>query len=272
MSTLNPSVKNSIARLGECSALIRKVAPSLVWLAASYLLFIFVWTVASLIISNVVLLPSFAETTGTFTRLIADGTLVPDILSSLQRVFIGFFIAGLAAVPLAMLMANFESLKKLLLPVVTLLRPIPPIAWIPIAILWFGIGNKPSYFITALAAFFPIFLNSLAGGLAVEHRHIHAAKFMGAKRASLIFRIFLPSALPHIWTGLKVGLGQSWMAVVTAELIAAQSGLGYMIQVNRINLETGAVLVGMVTIGVLGSIMTVALGYIERFVLPWQVH
>lgn len=272
MNALNPGTNESTARIGERLALIRKIVPSLIWLVASYLLFIFVWTVASLIIRNTVLLPSFAETTEAFVRLIADGTLVPDILASLQRVFIGFFIATLAAVPLAMLMSYFDPLKKLLLPIVTLLRPIPPIAWIPIAILWFGIGNKPSYFITALAAFFPIFLNSLAGGLAVEQRHIHAAKFMGARRASLILRIFLPSALPHIWTGLKIGLGQSWMAVVTAELIAAQSGLGYMIQVNRINLETGAVLVGMVTIGVLGSIMTVALGYIERFVLPWQVR
>lgn len=265
--TTTPMVPRSTAHL-----IFRKSAPIALWLAASYLAFIVVWSIASRIIDNPVLLPSFAATVEALFRLIADGTLVPDILASLRRVFIGFFLASIFAVPLAMIMAYIATVRKLVLPIVTLLRPIPPIAWIPIAILWFGIGNSSSYFITALAAFFPIFLNSFAGGLAVEPRHIHAAQFMGVGRTALVTRIYFPSALPHIWTGLKIGLGQSWMAVVTAELIAAQSGLGYMIQINRINLETSAVLVGMVVIGVLGSVMTVALGYLERFVLPWQVR
>jgi len=255
--------------LSQLSQLMR-VARPLCWLAASYGLFITVWNIAAGTLGNPVLLPSFGSTLSAFGRLVADGTLLKDVLASLQRVFVGFLIASSIAVPLAMLMAYFMILRRLMLPIVTLLRPIPPIAWIPIAILWFGIGNEASYFITALAAFFPIFLNSFAGGLAVEPRHIHAAKFMGAGRNALILRIFLPSALPHIWTGLKIGLGQSWMAVVTAELVAAQSGLGYMIQVNRINLETSAVLVGMVVIGILGSAMTAGLAWVERHVLPWQ--
>lgn len=250
----------------------RKLVPIFIWVAGSYALFIVIWSIAARVIDNAVLLPSFAATAEAMLRLIADGTLVPDILASLRRVFIGFFIASSIAVPLAMIMSYVLPLRRLILPIVTLLRPIPPIAWIPIAILWFGIGDSSSYFITALAAFFPIFLNSFAGGCAVLPRHIHAALFMGASRRALMMRVYLPSALPHIWTGLKIGLGQSWMAVVTAELIAAQSGLGYMIQINRINLETSAVLVGMVVIGVLGSVMTVALGYLERFVLPWQVR
>lgn len=251
-------------------AKLQRLTQPLAWLAASYGLFILVWNIAAGTLGNPVLLPSFGSTLTAFVRLAGDGTLLQDVLASLQRVFIGFTIASAVAVPLAMLMSYFMVLRRLVLPIVTLLRPIPPIAWIPIAILWFGIGNEASYFITALAAFFPIFLNSFAGGLAVEPRHIHAAKFMGARRNALILRIFLPSALPHIWTGLKIGLGQSWMAVVTAELVAAQSGLGYMIQVNRINLETSSVLVGMVVIGILGSAMTAGLVWIERYVLPWQ--
>lgn len=240
------------------------------WLAGSYSLFILVWNFAAGTLDNPVLLPGFNTVVWTFFRLLGDGTLLPDVGASLQRVFLGFLIASATAVPLALWMSYSSTARKLGQPIITLLRPIPPIAWIPIAILWFGIGNTASYFITALAAFFPIFLNSLAGGLAVEARHIHAAKFMGAQRKALLLRIFLPSALPQIWTGLKIGLGQSWMAVVTAELVAAQSGLGYMIQTNRINLETEAVLVGMVTIGILGSLMTWALVSIERFVLPWR--
>ena len=116
-----------------------------------------------------------------------------------------------------------------MLPVLALLRPIPPIAWVPIAILWFGLGDSPSYFVTAVAAFFPIFINALAGVGIVEEQHLRAARCLGAGRLALIRFVYLPSALPNVFTGLKVGLGQSWMAVVTAELIAAQSGLGYMI-------------------------------------------
>ena len=248
---------------------LRASLSTLAWLTASYLLFVGAWTVAALYLSNPAILPTPGAVVTGFAKLL-KGTLVHDVASSLRRVFVGFFIAGAVAIPLAMVMAFYNIFRKMVLPIITIIRPIPPIAWIPIAILWFGIGNPPSYFITALAAFHPIFLNSFSGALSVEQRHIHAAKFMGAKRGSLILRVLFPSALPMIWTGLKIGLGQSWMAVVTAELIAAQSGLGYMIQINQINLETNYVLVGMVTIGILGSLMTWFLSYMERFVLPWK--
>ena len=240
------------------------------WAAAGIGLFVLVWTLIARRLGNPVLLPTPAAVLEGFYQLLADGYLVQDVLASLKRVFTGFLIAAAIGVPLAMLLAYFLPLRRLVLPLVTLLRPIPPIAWIPIAILWFGIGDKPSFFITAIAAFFPIFLNSFFGGTSVEEQHMNAARSLGAKKASLLIRILFPSALPMIWTGLKIGLGQSWMAVVTAELIAAQSGLGYMIQTSRLNLETSYVLVGMVTIGVLGSLMGLGLSGVERYVLPWK--
>ncbi|MFA5495325.1 MAG: ABC transporter permease [Porticoccaceae bacterium] len=247
-----------------------RLLPALAWLLLSLSLLLAVWWLAAARIGNPVLLPGPALVATGLAELLGGRTLFDDIAASLKRVFIGFFIASALAIPLALVMAYLRPLRSLLLPIVSLLRPIPPIAWIPLAILWFGIGDRPSYFITALAAFFPIFLNAFAGGLAVEPRHIHAARFLGANRWRLIRSIYFPSALPSIWTGLRIGLGQSWMAVVTAELIAAQSGLGYMIQASRINLETSHVLVGMLLIGVLGALMTTLLGVTERFVLPWQ--
>jgi NitT/TauT family transport system permease protein len=240
------------------------------WAAAGIGLFVLVWTLIARRLGNPVLLPTPAAVIEGFYQLLADGYLVQDVLASLKRVFAGFLIAAAVGVPLAMLLAYFLPLRRLVLPLVTLLRPIPPIAWIPIAILWFGIGDKPSFFITAIAAFFPIFLNSFFGGTSAEEQHLNAARSLGAKKGSLLVRILFPSALPMIWTGLKIGLGQSWMAVVTAELIAAQSGLGYMIQTSRLNLETSYVLVGMVTIGVLGSLMGLGLSGVERYVLPWK--
>lgn len=229
-----------------------------------------VWWLAAEGVANPVLLPAPNQVAASVLELFGDGSLATDIMASLRRVFTGFFIASTLAVPLALLMACFLPLRRLFLPLVTVLRPIPPIAWIPLAILWFGLGDKPSYFITALAAFFPIFLNAFAGAADVDPRHVYAARFLGAGRWRMVRHIYLMSALPHIWTGLRIGLGQSWMAVVTAELIAAQSGLGYMIQANRINLETRHVLTGMIVIGVLGALMTTALGWCEKFILPWK--
>jgi NitT/TauT family transport system permease protein len=245
----------------------------LLWSLAGIAGFLAVWTAASLKLDNPVLLPTPDAVVAGFFDLIRDGTLLQDVAASMKRVLGGFAIASLVAVPLALLMALWRPLDLLLSPIVSFLRPIPPIAWIPIAILWFGIGDPPSYFITAVAAFFPIFINGYAGGRSVRPEHVHAARSLGAGAQSLFLRIYLPSAMPMISTGLRIGLGQSWMAVVTAELIAAHSGLGYMIQANRLALETASVLVGMCVIGLLGAAMSAVLQYLERTVLvPWRVQ
>jgi NitT/TauT family transport system permease protein len=228
------------------------------------------WTLAAYLFNNAILVPTPWAVSQSFVEVVRDGTLSHDVAASLQRVFIGFGIAACLAIPLALAMASFPALRELLLPVLSLLRPIPPIAWIPLAILWFGIGNASSYFITTIAAFFPIFLNAVSSVLAVEQQHLRAARCLGANRLALVLHVYLPSSLPTIWTGLKIGLGQSWMAVVTAELIAAQSGLGYMIELNRLQLETSRVFVGMLTIGAIGALMTSALGWSERFIFPWK--
>lgn len=243
------------------------------WALAGIAAFLGAWTVASLRIGNSVLLPDPAAVIEGFVSLIRDGTLISDVVASLQRVLGGFAIAAAIAIPLALSMAFSRRFGLLLSPAVAFLRPIPPIAWIPLAILWFGIGNPPSYFITAVAAFFPIFINSYAGGHAVRPEHLHAARSLGAGSPALFMRIYLPSAMPMIATGLRIGLGQSWMAVVTAELIAAHNGLGYMIQANRLALETDLVMVGMCVIGLLGAAMSVLLELFERHVLvPWKVN
>lgn len=191
--------------------------------------FLAIWTLASRSLGNAVLLPSPASVLSAFGELISDGSLVGDVRASIVRVFGGFLLAASIAVPLALLLAYSRILRGLVMPLIALIRPIPPIAWIPLAILWMGLGDPPSYFITAIAAFFPIFLNAFAGGSSLQEEHVNAARSLGAKPAALLATVMLPSALPMIVTGLRIGLGQAWMAVVTAELIAAQSGLGYMI-------------------------------------------
>jgi ABC-type nitrate/sulfonate/bicarbonate transport system permease component len=238
---------------------------------AGLTIFAGVWALASLRLNNEVLLPSPLAVVLTYGELIADGSLTSDVKASIVRVFAGFFIASAIAVPLALVLAYSRILRGLVMPLIALIRPIPPIAWIPLAILWMGLGDPPSYFITSIAAFFPIFLNAFAGGTSLQQEHVNAARSLGARPAALLATVMLPSALPMIVTGLRIGLGQAWMAVVTAELIAAQSGLGYMIQISRLSLETSRVLVGMTVIGLLGAVMIGVLGVLERrFIVPWN--
>jgi NitT/TauT family transport system permease protein len=239
--------------------------------AAGLAAFVLAWTAAARLLANDLLLPTpWAMLASLWDLAAHDGRLWGDIGASLRRVFTGFSIAVAIAVPLGLFLAWSPAARGLVLPIVTFLRPIPPIAWIPLAILWLGLGDKPGCFITALAAFFPVFLNSYDGARNVERVHVHAARSLGAKRWATVTRVYLPSSLPSIWTGLRIGLGQSWMAVVTAELIAAHSGLGYMIQLSRLNLDTARVIVGMCVIGAIGAAMTVLLGKCERLLLPWR--
>jgi NitT/TauT family transport system permease protein len=228
------------------------------------------WALAAALLDNAILLPTPLATLQGFGEVLQDGTLLLDVAASLKRVLTGFALAALTGVPLALLVVSFRSLSQLLLPALALLRPIPPIAWVPIAILWFGLGDKPSYFVTAVAAFFPVFLNSLGGARSVEAQHLRAARCLGAGKVALLRYVYLPSSLPAVWTGLKIGLGQSWMAVVTAELVAAQSGLGHMIELNRLQLETPRVFVGMFLIAVIGALMTLGLGSLEAWIFPWK--
>lgn len=256
---------------GDWAEKARSLALMLLLGATGMAAFLALWTLVSHRLNSPVLLPPPIEILKTYGELIADGSLAGDVKASLVRVFAGFMIAASLAVPLALLLAYSRILRGLVMPLIAFVRPIPPIAWIPLAILWMGLGDPPSYFITAIAAFFPIFLNSFVGGSSLHEEHINAARSLGAKPAALLATVMLPSALPMIATGLRIGLGQAWMAVVTAELIAAQSGLGYMIQISRLGLETARVLVGMTVIGLLGALMIGALGMIERrLIVPWH--
>lgn len=256
---------------GDWAEKARSLALMLLLGATGMAAFLALWTLVSHRLNSPVLLPPPIEILKTYGELIADGSLAGDVKASLVRVFAGFMIAASLAVPLALLLAYSRILRGLVMPLIAFVRPIPPIAWIPLAILWMGLGDPPSYFITAIAAFFPIFLNSFVGGSSLHEEHINAARSLGAKPAALLATVMLPSALPMIATGLRIGLGQAWMAVVTAELIAAQSGLGYMIQISRLGLETARVLVGMTIIGLLGALMIGALGMIERrLIVPWH--
>ncbi|MEK7172674.1 MAG: ABC transporter permease subunit, partial [Patescibacteria group bacterium] len=185
------------------------------------------------------------------------------------RVLIGFIFAVITAIPLAILCGYSRHLSGFIKPFVELLRPIPPIAWIPIAILLFGLGDQSSYFIVFLGAFFPIFTNSYFGVISLPVIYKNVAKSFEIKKSVFIVRILFCFALPYIFTGLKIGIGMAWMSLIAAELIGAQSGLGYFIQMNRLLLRIDNVVLGMVLIGLIGYILTKFLTVLEQVAMPW---
>lgn len=200
------------------------------------------------------------------------GLLWTDVKASVLRVVVGFIIAAVVAIALATLLARWRALAKYVMPVIEMVRPISVIAWIPLAILWFGLGDKPAWFIIFLGSFFPIFTNTYLGIRSVQPIHIQAAQCLGAGRALFVRKVLFPSALPYILAGMRVGLGVGWMCVIAAELIAATSGLGYMIQLARTLIETEKVLAGMIVIGVIGFAMNHFMSWLERKLTPWSQH
>jgi ABC-type nitrate/sulfonate/bicarbonate transport system permease component len=202
--------------------------------------------------------------------MIASGELWQHVSASTLRVLVGFLLAALLGIGMGLLLGMSRPLDRYFGVLIELLRPIPPIAWIPIAILWFGIGNRPAYFIVFLGGFFPVFVNTYKGVHAIHPAHILAAQCLGANRRLLLTDVIIPAALPSIVTGLRVGLGVAWASVIAAELVGAQSGLGYLIQTNRILLRTDKIIVGIFAIGALGFAMNQLMLVLEKRLLVWQ--
>ncbi|MCJ2128154.1 ABC transporter permease [Methylobacterium sp. E-045] len=199
--------------------------------------------------------------------LASSGMLWEDTRASIQRVTIGFGIAAAFGSASGLLLGRIRWLAFYILPLIDLVRPISVIAWIPLAILWFGLGDQPAWFIIALGAFFPIFSNAYRGALSVAEIHLRVARCFGAGRWLTLRKVLLPSALPYILTGLRVGLGVGWMCVIAAELISSTSGLGYLIQLARTTIETEKVLAGMVVIGLVGLCMNGIMLGLENFLI-----
>lgn len=229
------------------------------------------WQVAfELRLIRPILLPSPLKVGGAAWELAASGDLFRHLGISLLRVLEGFAVAALAGLVLGVGIGLSRGLDRLTDLTVQLLKPIPPIAWIPLAILWFGIGEAGKVYIIFLGAFFPILVNTIDGIRQTDHRYVELARILEVTRARFIAQVVLPGALPNIMTGLRVGLMVAWMCVVAAELIAASSGIGYLIMDARQMSQTDQVLVGMITIGAMGKLLDVILKAAEGRLITWK--
>ncbi|SDE42835.1 ABC transporter permease [Sporomusa acidovorans] len=217
-----------------------------------------------------ILLPSPAQVFDAFVAMLSTGELVTHLGTSMIRVVEGFFLAALLGVGLGLGLGIFPLMFELMDGLIQLLRPIPPIAWLPLAILWFGIEEGSKIFIIVIGAFFPIFINVLDGIRQTDHKFVELSQVLEVPRRKFITKVVIPGALPFIISGLRVGLGYAWMCVVAAELSAGMKGIGYMLTDARALAQTDRVLVGMLAIGVVGKIMDSLLRVIEKKIIRWK--
>lgn len=213
--------------------------------------------------------PSVFQILQALFKNLSNQTIYLDIGASLIRILIGFSIASVVGISLGLILAYDRRLKDVKL-YVELLRPIPPIAWIPISIILFGLGNSSAYFIVFLGAFFPIFTNTYFGAISMPTIYKNVASSFEIGRIRYFTKILLFFTLPYIFTGLKIGIGMAWMSVIAAELIGAQSGLGYFIQLNRLLLQTDNIIIGMMFIGIIGYLLQKLIEFIENKIIIWN--
>jgi len=220
---------------------------------------------------NQLLLPSPSRIALTFRDLLTSGELARHIGISIFRVLAGFGIAAVLGLGLGIAIGLSRSLDRMTDLLIQLVKPIPPIAWIPLAILWFGIGEQSKIYIIFLGAFFPVIINTIDGIRQTDHKFVEVARILAVPRLKFVRQVILPGALPAIMTGLRVGLMVAWMCVVAAELIAASSGIGYLIMDARQLSQSDVVLVGMITIGVIGKVMDSLIKRLELRLVGWKV-
>jgi NitT/TauT family transport system permease protein len=238
---------------------LKNALPSLTLIA----LLIALWWVVVVQTDSLIFPTPWQVVTGTL-ELAEDGTLWEHIGASLFRVGTGFLIAVLMAVPTGLWMGRVDGVYRTLNPLFQIMRPISPIAWIPLAILWFGVGDVSPIFLIFIAAVFPMIVQTASGVHTIERRYLHAADNFGVSRATLFRRVIVPAVLPEIVVGMRIGLGVAWLVVVAAEMIALRSGLGYLIIDSRnAGNRYDLVIAGMIIIGLIGLLLDGAMRLLE---------
>lgn len=240
--------------------------------AVGVISFVTLWELAVLVgLIDRDYLPPPSSLFGEVIRMLKEGNpvLLVDIVVSAKRVLVGFAISALVGVPLGILMGIAPTLKALLDPIISIIRPLPAMSWIPLSMLWLGIDDAQKYAIVFMGCFASVLVYTVDATLRVDSTLIWAARNLGAKRIAIIRHIILPGALPNIISGLKVVLAIAWTCVISAELVGATSGLGFRIWTAKDQFNTSLVLLGMVCISVTVLVLDIIFRFFERLALPW---
>ena len=199
-----------------------------------------------------------------------DATLAQHTLASLSRIFLALVAACLTAIPLGLAIGVSPVVRGLVDPIIEFYRPIPPLAYLPLIVIWFGIGELSKVLLIYLAIFAPVGISTAAGVRGVTRDRVNAARSMGASRRQVLRHVVLPSALPDILTGIRIGLGGGWSTLVAAELVAATRGLGFMVQSAAQFLVTDVVIMGIFVIAAVAFALEIAVRVAQRLLVPWQ--
>jgi len=259
------------------------------------LVFLGVWSWSAMIIANKVVLPSVSEVADILFQptenLLSMGSLITNVLISLLRVLLGYLVAVVIAIPLGVAMGYYDLVHTMFGDFLNIFRPIPPLAWVPLVMAWFGIASLADLFmvdrgtwfiylnnfkfsmifIIFIGAFYPILTSSIHGVRNVNRVFIDAAQVLGANKFDIFRKILLPAALPSMVNGMRIGLGVAWMCLVSAEMLPGSiSGIGYLITHAYTLAATDIVIAGMVSIGVTGAFMDWLFRSVERRYFAWQ--
>lgn len=226
--------------------------------------------VAAKLVAYLLPLEPFDASKRSYVGWLVSGELLQDSYHSLVRVVLGFGLGAGLALPLGLAMGAYRRMYELWNPLIQILRPIPPIAYIPLAILWFGLGNAPAIFLISIGAFFPVLMNTIAGVRQVDSIYVRAARNLGASEATIFWRVMLPAATPYILAGVRIGIGTAFIVVIVAEMIAVNSGLGYRILEAREFMWSDKVIAGMVVIGAIGLAIDWLMNRLTDRLLRWH--
>ncbi|WP_354318846.1 ABC transporter permease [Pseudacidovorax sp. 1753] len=199
-----------------------------------------------------------------------SGRWIFDVAASAGRVSAGFALAAALGIGLGMAIGWSRTIEKLIEPLLQVLRPVPPVSWIPLAIIWFGIANKPAIFLVFLGSFFPVLLSTIHGVKTCDRNLLRAGAMAGGTPRLLLRHIVFPAALPSIFSGLRIAIGSAWMLTVTAEMVAVKSGVGYVLWDSYYFLRYDIVIAAMASIGLLGYCSDWLIKLLSARVLRWQ--
>ena len=247
---------------------------TVLWVLLSFSSLLLLWQAASLFSQGRLQIPPPLTGCRAFFRAfvvpIGKNTIQEHAAISLWRVLLGFSVASVIGMAMGILMGISEPARAILQPVFEFVRPIPPIAWIPLSILWFGLGSANKIFIIFIASFTYVTINSYEGARNVDPQLIGAARMLGASRTRIFTHIIFPSSVPYIFAGLQISLGVSWAAEVAAEIIYSQSGVGWIITMGMNNGNFTQIIVGMIAIGVIGYLLSTLMRAIEGRLCRWN--
>jgi NitT/TauT family transport system permease protein len=247
---------------------------AMIFAALSLMLFIAVWHLLTKYRVNIyvrfVNVPSPEQVLARAARALHDPRFFAHVALSCRRIAIGFVLASIAAIPLGLLMGRFRLIREWIFPVTEVLRPIPAIAWVPMSIMLWPSNEESIVFITFLGSFFPILVNTLHGMSMVDPVLVRAAQCLGARETSIFKEVYFPAALPHVFTGLTVGMGVAWVSLIAAEMISGQFGIGYFTWEAYSLVQYPDIALGMICIGVLGLSSSAAIRGIGVLVMPWN--